>query len=100
MFLQVYGMTTYRTNVGLSTSISVPINENVIGTQISFYSGGTLFIAGQSLNAADVVSLGTFVQTSQENIIYGPAAFWMTAVGATCIVQLRQFLGQGFDGSY
>lgn len=100
MITLAYGITTAQVAVGLSAVIAVNTDTNVLGRKINFISGGTLFVTGQSLAVASMITTGTHVQSAAYTEIMGPANFYMAAGGATVVAHIMTFLKQGYAGQY
>lgn len=88
----VTGYTMAQYHVGVSLVTALPV-ENVIGRQIESYTGGTLFILGQSGLAGIAL-----VQASATHDIPGGAPFFISARGATATANVISYLSNPSAG--
>lgn len=93
------GLTTAQVSVGVSAITHITMGVNILGVNINFVSGGTLYMMGASNAVATAVSLGVFVP-STGLYIDGAPELYLVAGGAAATVHITKWLGAGFTGQY
>ena len=99
-----YGITTLSLTVG-SSGASAPkfsfitMAPYTIRTTISFCSGGTGYVWGAGITTTvgyPGLTLGVLINNSTGLVIDGPAAFYLSELGATSQISIVRELSPGF----
>lgn len=81
---------------GVSNAVRIEGDSKQISKLFQYVSGGTLYWHGTSNVPANGLTLGWLVGSTQVLTFNGPAAFWLSALGSTVVVQVATGYSQGY----